>query len=136
MQTVFLPAKIEGNPVRPISSMQACNRIIPVVMAPPPYVGRSQTSPCQEMAEALAPVDVQGQIKHLKYRTIVNDIPGGNPVQVLPIPSHSPSKNAGVCENEDEHDSLPQPVFDYGDLLPLNIFMYPTFVILFITGCV
>jgi hypothetical protein len=37
-------------------------------------------------------------------------------MQVLPIPLHSPSKNAGVYENEDEHDLLLQPVFDYGDL--------------------
>jgi hypothetical protein len=68
------------------------------------------------MAEALVLMDVQDQIKYLKYRMIVSDIPPGNLMQVLPIPLHSPSKNAGVYENEDEHDLLLQPVFDYGDL--------------------
>ena len=55
-------------------------------MAPLPYAGRSQPSPCREMAEALVLMDVQGQIKYVKYRMIVNDIPPGNPMQVLPNP--------------------------------------------------
>jgi hypothetical protein len=68
------------------------------------------------MAEALVLMDVQGQIKHLKYRMIANDTPPKNPMQVLPTPLHSPSKNAGGYGNEDGHNSLLQPVFDYGDL--------------------
>src|SRR4249919_1016087 len=104
MQTAFLPAMIEGSPVRPISSMQVCNRIIPVVMVPLPCAGRSQPLPYRQMAEALVLVDVQGQIKYLKYRMTVNDILPGNPMQVPPIPLHSPSKNAAGYENEDAHD--------------------------------
>src|SRR5438045_3795293 len=125
MQTVFLPAMIEDNPVRPISSMQAYNRIVQVAMVPRPYAGRSQPSPYREMAGALALRDVPDQIKYLKHRMIVTDIPAGSPTQEPLIPLHSPSKNAGAYENEDEHDLLLQSIFGHGDLfLPLFLSTY------------
>ncbi len=84
-------------------------------MAPLPCAGKSQPSPCQEMEEALVLMDVQGQIKYLKHRMIVTGIPAMNPMPALLNPLHSPSKNAGVYENEDEHGLPLQRVSDYED---------------------
>src|SRR6476660_449208 len=131
MQIVFPPAMIAGNLVHPISSRRACNRIIPIVMAPQPCADRSRLLPFLGMAEVLALMDVQDQIKYSMHQTIVNDIAAMNLMSVHLIPLHSPSKNAFVYENEDAHGSLLQPVFDYVDLfLSLNFIRYPASVIL------
>src|SRR5678815_325283 len=100
MQTVSLRAMIEDSPVRPISSMQVCNRIIPVAMAPLPCAGKSPLSPYPEMEEALVLTDAQDQTKYLQYLMIVTDIPTMNLMQARPIPLHFPLRNAGAYDTE------------------------------------